>query len=105
MQSRRRDIKTVTKTFEFKAVKADGMFIDGEDPWVEDGTLYLLCNPKLDGKDFVVKVDGTDQQAVYNTSAYNMNLSGDYIYYMNYKDENSSDYTVCIYRVKNRWNR
>ena len=48
--------KTVTKTFEFKAVKADGMFIDGEDPWVEDGTLYLLCNPKLDGKDFVVKV-------------------------------------------------
>ena len=33
--------KTVTKTFEFKAVKADGMFIDGEDPWVEDGTLYL----------------------------------------------------------------
>lgn len=52
--------KTVTKTFEFKAVKADGMFIDGEDPWVEDGTLYLLCNPKLDGKDFVVKVDGTE---------------------------------------------
>ena len=36
------------------------MFIDGEDPWVEDGTLYLLCNPKLEGQYFVVKVDGTE---------------------------------------------
>lgn len=31
-----------------------------EEPWVSDGTLYVICTPKLDGKDFVIKVDGTE---------------------------------------------
>ncbi len=48
-----------------------------------------------------VKVDGTNQEVLYETSAYNMNASGDYIYYLNYQDEANSDYTVCIYKVKN----
>ena len=29
-----------------------------------------------------------------------MNVSGNYIYYLNYEDEANSNYTVCIYRVK-----
>ena len=52
--------KTVTKSFKFTALKVDGMFPDGEEPWVSDGTLYVICTPKLDGKDFVIKVDGTE---------------------------------------------
>lgn len=52
--------KTVTKSFKFTALKIDGMFPDGEEPWVSDGTLYVICTPKLDGKDFVIKVDGTE---------------------------------------------
>ena len=52
--------KTVTKSFKFTALKVDGMFPDGEGPWVSDGTLYVICTPKLDGKDFVIKVDGTE---------------------------------------------
>ena len=52
--------KTVTKSFKFTALKVDGMFLDGEEPWVSDGTLYVICTPKLDGKDFVIKVDGTE---------------------------------------------
>lgn len=52
--------KTVTKSFKFTALKVDGMFPDGEEPGVSDGTLYVICTPKLDGKDFVIKVDGTE---------------------------------------------
>ena len=54
--------KTVTKSFKFTALKIDGMFPEGEDgePWVSDGILYVFCTPKLDGKDFVIKVDGTE---------------------------------------------
>lgn len=48
--------KTVTKTFKFETYKVEGMF--SGDSWVSDGILYIFCNPKLDGKDFVVKVDG-----------------------------------------------
>lgn len=50
----------MTKSFKFTALKVDGMFPDGEEPWVSDGTLYVICTPKLDGKDFVIKVDGTE---------------------------------------------
>lgn len=48
--------KTITKTFKIEIIKVDGMFAD--DPWVSDGILYIFCNPELNGKDFVVKVDG-----------------------------------------------
>lgn len=48
--------KTVTKTFKFETYKVEGMF--SGDSWVSDGILYIFCNPELDGKDFVVKVDG-----------------------------------------------
>lgn len=84
--------KTVTKTFEFKAVKADGMFIDGEDPWVSDGTLYLFCNPKLDGKDFVVKVDGTE---VKPTNAF---TSGDgyFVIWVDATSITAGEHTVTV---------
>ena len=54
--------KTVTKSFKFTALKVDGMFPEGEDgnlgyPMVP---CTLFCTPKLDGKDFVIKVDGTE---------------------------------------------
>lgn len=54
----------MTKSFKFTALKIDGMFPEGEDgePWVSDGILYVFCTPKLDGKDFVIKVDGTESK-------------------------------------------
>lgn len=49
-----------------------------------------------------VNVDGTNDEKVYDSKAYNMNVQDQYIYYLNYKDENedSSDDTVCIHKVK-----
>lgn len=96
---------------------------------VEDQTDYVTCIMDLDGensrpiientrlysvniyKDYIyytnenkqickVKLDGTDMQILYETTAYNMNTAGKYIYYLNYVDEENKDYTICIYRVK-----
>ncbi len=45
-----------------------------------------------------IRVDGKEKQVIVQTNAYNMNATKNKIYYLNYKDENNQDYTVCIYR-------
>lgn len=47
-----------------------------------------------------VKLNGKKQEVLYDTTAFNLNVSGEYAYYLNYADKSNSDYTVCIYRVK-----
>ena len=36
------------------------MFPDGEEPWVSDGTLYVICTPSWMEKILLIKVDGTE---------------------------------------------
>lgn len=47
-----------------------------------------------------VRIDGNDQAVLYKETAYNMNVVGQNIYYLNYVDATNANYTVCIYRVK-----
>ena len=51
-------------SFIFRGIKFVGMFPEGVvgEPWVSDGILYVFCTPKLDGKDIVIKVDGTEEK-------------------------------------------
>ena len=85
------------------------MNIDGSDrkPIIENERLYSINVDKdniyytnKDKKICKVKTDGTEQTLLYDITAYNMNYSKGYIYYLNYADQENSDYTVCIYRVK-----
>ncbi len=47
-----------------------------------------------------VKADGSEKQVLIYTSAYNLNVSNNRIYYLNYKDEANNDYTVSIFSCK-----
>lgn len=84
--------KTVTKSFKFTTLKVDGMFPDGEEPWVEDGTLYVICTPKLDGKDFVIKVDGTE---VKPSDAF-LNGDGVFVIWVDATGLSAGEHTVSV---------
>ena len=49
-----------------------------------------------------IDADGKTDVVIYKSPAYNINVSGKYIYYLNYKNENadSQDEPVCIHRIK-----
>ena len=49
-----------------------------------------------------VDITGENDEVIYNSPAYNMNVSKVYIYYLNFKNENadSEDEPVCIHRIK-----
>ena len=84
------------------------MGIDGTDarPVVDGQRLYSVA---IDGdyvyytnaekKLFRVKIDSNKPESITDMTAYNMNLYGGRIYFLNYKDEAAQDYTVCIYKV------
>ena len=44
-------------------------------------------------------IDGETEEIILNDTIYNMNIANDFIYYLNYKDEASQDYTVAIYKI------
>ena len=65
-------------------------------PVIDNGYIYYLNDNQNIAR---ISLDGGDEEVILNDSAYNMNLYGENIYYLNYKDEKNSDYTVCIYKV------
>lgn len=48
---------------------------------------------------YKVNLDGTENELVFETEAYNLNVTEDYIYYLNYADIENEDKTICINRV------
>ena len=42
---------------------------------------------------------GGDEQELTDYTVYNMNISNGFIYYLNYKDESSEDYTVAVFKL------
>jgi len=62
---------------------------------IKDDYIYYVDENKKIHK---IKVDGTDDTVILEgTEAYNMNMSENYIYYMNYTDETQE--FIAIYRV------
>lgn len=86
--------KTVTKTFKFEGVKTNGMFIDGDDVYmVSDGILSLFCTPKLDGNEYVVKIDGVEVKPLDSTG---MNGDGWFIVDIDAKNLTPGQHTVLV---------
>lgn len=65
--------KTLAVTINFEPIKVEGMF--AWEPWAENGTLYLCCNPELDGKTYTITVDGAEVQP-----SFDMGINGDGVY-------------------------
>lgn len=83
------------------------MNIDGTNPRpiVEGQRLYsvdilgdYVYYTNTDKHIYRTKIDSNEQELILETSAYNLNLKDDYLYFLNYANE--EDYTVCLYRVK-----
>lgn len=85
------------------------MNIDGTDPRpiLENKRLYsvdILGNyvyyTNTDKQIYRTKIDSGTEELVLDDAAYNLNLSGDYLYFLNYLDAENEDYTVALFRVK-----
>lgn len=85
------------------------MNLDGSDarPIVENTRLYsvdvkgnYVYYTDSDKKIYRTRIDSGEQELVLDTTAYNLNLKEDYLYFLNYADAENEDYTVCLYRVK-----
>jgi hypothetical protein len=83
--------KTITATLNFEPVTVEGMF--AEDPWVSDGTLYLICTPDLDGKTFTIKVDGA---VVQPSNDMGINGDGYYIIWVDASGLSGGSHTVTV---------
>ena len=44
-------------------------------------------------------IAGGDVEKITTYTVYNINISNGYIYYLNYKDKTSEDYTVALYKL------
>lgn len=85
------------------------MNIDGTNqrPILEGQRLYSVNIAKdyvyytnIDKQICRTKIDSGESEMLLDTTAYNMNLKDNYIYFLNYKDAENSDYTVCLYKIK-----
>lgn len=86
--------KTVTKTFKFEGVKTNGMFIDRDDVYmVSDGILSLFCTSKLDGNEYVVKIDGVEVKPLDSTG---MNGDGWFIVDIDATNLTPGQHTVLV---------
>lgn len=85
------------------------MTIDGKDsrPIIKDTRLYSV---DING-DYVyytdndkqicrTKIDSGEVETILETTAYNLNLKDNYLYFLNYTDAENEDYSVCVYRIK-----
>ena len=63
-----------------------------------DGNYIYYTN--IDKQICKTKIDSGTSEVMLDTTAYNMNLYKGYIYFLNYKDLENEDYTVCLYRIK-----
>lgn len=85
------------------------MNIDGTNqrPILEGQRLYsvgiyndYVYYTNVDKKICRTKLDSGESEVLLDTTAYNLNLYDGYLYFLNYKDTASEDYTVCLYRIK-----
>ncbi len=85
------------------------MNIDGsnERPILEGKRLYSVNVEKdyiyytnEDKQIYKTKIDSGNEELVLDTTAYNLNLKDNYLYYLNYLDFENEDLTVCIFRIK-----
>lgn len=74
--------------------------IDGERLYSVNISGDYVYYTNVDKKICRTKIDSGKPEEILDTSAYNMNLYEDYIYFLNYKDIENEDYTVCLYRIK-----
>lgn len=45
------------------------------------------------------RIDSNEEEVISNVEAYNLNVNNGFAYYLNYKDAENEDYTVCIYKI------
>ena len=45
------------------------------------------------------RIDSNEEEVISNVEAYNLNVNNEIAYYLNYKDAENEDYTVCIYKI------
>lgn len=72
-------------------IKVEGMF--AWEPWAENGTLYLCCNPELDGKTYTITVDGAEVQP-----SFDMGINGDgvYVIWVDVSGMSAGSHTVTV---------
>lgn len=84
------------------------MDIDGQNPrTIVDGKRLYSINIEGDyiyytGEDkkiYRTKIDSNEEELIYDTEAYNLNVVDGYAYYLNYLDAESEDLTVGVYKV------
>lgn len=85
------------------------MNIDGTNqrPVLENKRLYsvdisgnYVYYTNTDKQIYRTEIDSGEEQLVLDDTAYNLNLNGDYLYFLNYLDIENEDYTVALFRVK-----
>ncbi len=85
------------------------MNIDGTNqrPILENRRLYsvdiagnYVYYTNTDKQIYRTAIDSGEEELVLDDTAYNLNLSGDYLYFLNYVDAENEDYTVALFRVK-----
>lgn len=85
------------------------MNIDGTNqrPILENKRLYsvdiagnYIYYTNTDKQIYRTVIDSGEEELVLDDTAYNLNLSGDYLYFLNYLDAENEDYTVALFRVK-----
>ena len=64
---------------------------------IKDDYVYYTNSDK---KIYRTKIGSGLDELVCDTQAYNLNLSGDYIYFFTYMDSTASDFSVGLFRVK-----
>lgn len=65
-------------------------------PIMDGDSLYYINQNQVLAK---MPIDGGQEEIIHNGTVYNMNIANGFIYYLNYKDEASEDYTVSIYKL------
>lgn len=63
---------------------------------VEGDYIYYTGEDK---KIYRTKIDSKEEELVYDTEAYNLNVVDGYAYYLNYLDAESEDLTIGVYKV------
>lgn len=65
-------------------------------PIMEQNFIYYIDTDKQLAR---TPITGGDVEKITDYTIYNINISNGYIYYLNYKDEATEDYTVALYKL------
>lgn len=76
-------------------------------PILEDKRLYsvdisgkYVYYTNTDKQIYRTEIDSGVEELILDDTAYNLNLNGDYLYFLNYLDAENEDFTVALFRVK-----